>query len=90
MASQASYEAGRDRRVVIYPAYLNAKKTRQEGRRVPAAAAAIEPNVPEIYDCVKHLKLPCDAEARPHYPRPPIPLLISERECLDGQLRESP
>ncbi len=58
-----------DRRVVIYPSYINAKCTVAEGRRIPKDAACDAPNVLEIRDVLeKSMKLPCEVEDK-SYPR---------------------
>jgi signal recognition particle subunit SEC65 len=41
------------KKLSLYPAYLNANKTRQEGRRIPKAAAVADPNVREIAEVLK-------------------------------------
>lgn len=48
--------------VVIYPVYINSKKTIAEGRRINASKACENPSCAEIYDCCNHLKLPCAIE----------------------------
>jgi len=48
--------------VVIYPIYINSKKTLAEGRRIGVVKACENPNVVEIGDCCQYLKLPCAIE----------------------------
>jgi hypothetical protein len=43
---------------VIYPVYLNSKKTVAEGRRIAAEKACADPTCIEIVDCCSHLKVP--------------------------------
>jgi hypothetical protein len=43
---------------VIYPVYLNSKKTVAEGRRIAAEKACADPTCIEIADCCSHLKVP--------------------------------
>jgi hypothetical protein len=43
---------------VIYPVYLNSKKTVAEGRRIAASKACPDPTCIEIADCCSHLKIP--------------------------------
>jgi len=58
-----------DRRVVIYPSYINSKCSVAEGRRIPKDCACDAPNVLEIRDVLeKSMKLPCDVEDK-SYPR---------------------
>lgn len=55
--------------VVIYPVYINSKKTIAQGRRIGADRACQEPNCVEIGDCCNYLKLPCAIELDKAYPR---------------------
>lgn len=58
-----------DRRVCIYPSYINAGCSVQQGRRIPKNLACEHPNVMEIKDVLeKSLKLPCETENK-SYPR---------------------
>jgi signal recognition particle subunit SRP19 len=45
--------------VVLYPAYLNSKKTLAEGRRISSSQGVENPTPTEILDCCNYLKLPC-------------------------------
>ncbi|KAH7622252.1 putative Signal recognition particle 19 kDa protein [Nannochloris sp. 'desiccata'] len=56
-----------DKRVVVYPCYLNSNYTVSQGRKIPKIAACDNPAAPEIYDCViQGLKLPADIEMKRH------------------------
>lgn len=55
--------------VVIYPIYINSKKTLAEGRRISAEKACENPNVVEIGDCCQYLRLPCAIELDKAYSR---------------------
>ncbi|GFP88824.1 signal recognition particle 19 kDa protein [Phtheirospermum japonicum] len=55
--------------VILYPIYINSKKTIAEGRRINASKACENPTCAEIYDCCAHLKLPCAIEIEKAYPR---------------------
>ena len=48
--------------VVIYPVYINSKKTLAEGRRISALKACENPNVVEIGHCCEYLGLNCAIE----------------------------
>lgn len=48
--------------VVMYPVYINSKKTVAEGRRISLSKSCENPNCIEISDCCKHLKLPSAVE----------------------------
>ncbi|GJN34276.1 hypothetical protein PR202_gb22925 [Eleusine coracana subsp. coracana] len=54
---------------VIYPVYLNSKKSVAEGRRIAAAKACPDPTCIEIADCCSHLKIPHAIELDKAYPR---------------------
>jgi signal recognition particle subunit SEC65 len=55
---------------VIYPVYLNSKKTVAEGRRIAAAKACPDPTCVEIADCCSHLKIPHAVEVPALIPSP--------------------
>ena len=58
-----------DRRVIIYPSYINSRCSVAEGRRIPKDAACDAPNVLEIRDVLeKSMKLPCEVEDK-SYPK---------------------
>ncbi|EFJ39771.1 hypothetical protein VOLCADRAFT_78252 [Volvox carteri f. nagariensis] len=61
-----------DRRVIVYPQYLDSTKTVAEGRRIPKTLACEDPFTNELYDCCKLLKLESQIEAK-HYPRDWLP-----------------
>lgn len=43
---------------ILYPVYMNSKKTIAEGRRIPASKACENPTASEIGYCCGHLKIP--------------------------------
>lgn len=51
-----------DQRVIVYPNYINSKKTVAEGRRIPKPKACEHPTPMEMLDCCKYLKIPTDVE----------------------------
>ncbi|KAI5658816.1 hypothetical protein M9H77_27609 [Catharanthus roseus] len=55
--------------IVIYPVYINSKKTIAEGRRINVSKACENPTCAEIHDCCLHLKLPSAIELDKAYPR---------------------
>ncbi|KAL9374943.1 hypothetical protein Peur_031822 [Populus x canadensis] len=55
--------------VVLYPVYINSKKTIAEGRRISVEKACENPTCLEIGDCCSHLKLPFAIEIDKAYPR---------------------
>ena len=56
---------------VVWPAYLDAGRTRREGRRVPADAAVEEPTVDEIAEAVRQVGYDAVIERDVAYPREP-------------------
>jgi len=50
--------------IVMYPVYINSKKTMAEGRRIAVANACENPTCAEIGDCCSYLKLPFAIEVR--------------------------
>ncbi|XP_074567524.1 signal recognition particle 19 kDa protein-like [Curcuma longa] len=54
---------------IIYPVYINSKKTVAEGRRISTAKACENPTCVEISDCCNYLKIPCVIEIDKAYPR---------------------
>lgn len=55
--------------VCIYPAYINSKKTRAQGRRVGKSKAIDNPTVNEIRDILENVGLKTVLEANRLYPR---------------------
>ncbi|WVZ14848.1 hypothetical protein V8G54_012414 [Vigna mungo] len=55
--------------IVMYPVYINSKKTMAEGRRIAVAKACENPTCAEIGDCCSYLKLPFAIEIDKAYPR---------------------
>ncbi|KAG9155001.1 hypothetical protein Leryth_012177 [Lithospermum erythrorhizon] len=46
---------------IIYPVYINSKKTIPEGRRINVNKTCENPTCHEISDCCNHLKIPCES-----------------------------
>ncbi len=57
------------RKIAIYPAYLDSRRSRKEGRRVPLSLAVKGPTIEEIYKAAKRLKLNPVMEPEVKYPR---------------------
>jgi signal recognition particle subunit SRP19 len=47
---------------IVYPAYINSKKTVSEGRQIPLSSAVENPTVNEIYEVCKYLGFKCEKE----------------------------
>ena len=56
---------------VIWPAYLDAERSRREGRRVPASVAVPDPDVEEIAEAVGQVGYDAVIERDVTYPREP-------------------
>eukprot|EP00879_Flechtneria_rotunda_P003902 GHRR01004142.1.p2 GENE.GHRR01004142.1~~GHRR01004142.1.p2 ORF type:complete len:150 (+),score=45.14 GHRR01004142.1:263-712(+) len=62
-------QPNQDRRIIVYPDYINSTKTVSQGRRIPVDKACDTPTIPEMLDvCNMALKLPAQPEAK-RYPR---------------------
>lgn len=57
-----------DRPIVLYPAYFDLKRSREEGRRVPKALAVDGPTTEEIEKAAKSLGLTPKVEEDKAYP----------------------
>ncbi|KAI3438084.1 hypothetical protein D9Q98_000526 [Chlorella vulgaris] len=54
-----------DKRVILYPNYIDNRKTVAQGRRIPKQLACEAPNCIEIYECIINgLKLEAEAEMK--------------------------
>uniref|UniRef100_A0A915CX52 Signal recognition particle 19 kDa protein n=1 Tax=Ditylenchus dipsaci TaxID=166011 RepID=A0A915CX52_9BILA len=56
---------------VIYPLYINSKKTVAQGRRIIKEKCVENPTVAEMADIVNHAGLKCKLEAKKMHPRDP-------------------
>mmetsp|Transcript_19622 Transcript_19622/g.55170 ORF Transcript_19622/g.55170 Transcript_19622/m.55170 type:complete len:158 (-) Transcript_19622:57-530(-) len=54
---------------ILYPNYINSKKTQEEGRRIAAAQAAEHPHAAEMAEICEYLKIPHVLEMDKAYPR---------------------
>merc|ERR1711973_261772 len=68
MAHLSTDPSVKDRWIVVYPAYLNVRRTVQEGRRIPKEKACDNPTVYEIRDVCQSQGLTCEVENK-QYPR---------------------
>lgn len=56
--------------IILYPVYLNSKKTTSEGRRISISKAVENPTIYEIADICKHLGFQVEIEVlffKKHY-----------------------
>ncbi|CAH3130652.1 unnamed protein product [Porites lobata] len=68
MAHLSSDPSLKERWIIVYPAYLNSRRTVEQGRRVPKTKAADNPTVHEIRDVCQSQGLNCEIENK-YYPR---------------------
>lgn len=59
-------------KIVVWPAYFDATRTRRNGRRVPKSLAVPYPKVSEIEDAVKKIDLEHEMHAEAGYPKAPF------------------
>jgi signal recognition particle subunit SRP19 len=67
--SETRKHSDRSRWICIYPAYLNAKKTIAEGRKIPMAKAVENPTLNEIRDVLVNAGFQIEIEPGKVYPR---------------------
>lgn len=61
--------SGRDGRVMIWPAYIDAGKSRGEGRQVSKQEAIEKPTIDEIMAAAMEMGLQAEAERDKRYPK---------------------
>ncbi len=59
----------RGKKIVVYPEYLDSRKSRSEGRRIPLSQAIPGPSLEEIARAAEELGLNPVIEAEKAYPR---------------------
>uniref|UniRef100_A0AC34G568 Signal recognition particle 19 kDa protein n=1 Tax=Panagrolaimus sp. ES5 TaxID=591445 RepID=A0AC34G568_9BILA len=67
--------------ITLYPAYLNSKKKKAEGRRIAVGKAVENPTVQEMSEIITHLKMQSKIEKK-MYSRDP-----SREPAVQGRLR---
>lgn len=58
-------------KAIIWPAYFDAAKTRNKGRRVPKTISVLNPKVEELQTAAKRLGLKNEVVAQMSYPKVP-------------------
>jgi signal recognition particle subunit SRP19 len=58
-------------RIIIWPAYFDSAKTRNDGRRVPKELGVPSPKILEIKDAAEKLHLQCEIVMDAAYPKTP-------------------
>lgn len=79
-------------KAIIWPAYFDATKTRNEGRRIPKNLAIPLPRIAEIKDAADKLRLDCELVADVAYPATPWlktgMLLVKKKEPKERTIRK--
>jgi signal recognition particle subunit SRP19 len=74
-------------KIVVWPAYFDATRTRKNGRRIPKNLAVPYPKITEIEDAVKKIGLEHEVRAEVGYPRAPLSktgmLLVKKTEAKE-------
>lgn len=67
MATKPKYELiGKKKWNILYPLYINSKKSLTEGRRIPKADGVENPSAVNLYEAIKSLGFECDFEVFNH------------------------
>lgn len=77
-------------KIIIWPAYFDATKTRKEGRRIPKSLAVSSPRISEIEDAARKLTLEYELVENAGYSKTPWMktgmLLAKKNEAKDKAL----
>jgi len=79
-------------KIIMWPAYFDATRTRRDGRRVPKNVAVNIPRISEIKDATDKLRLKSELIADVAYPK--IPglktgmLLVEKKQSKDRTIKE--
>ena len=78
-------------KMVVWPAYFDATRTRKNGRRIPKNLAVPYPKITEVEAAVKKIGLEHEVRAEIGYPRAPLSktgmLLVKKNEAKNQTLR---
>jgi signal recognition particle subunit SRP19 len=58
-------------KIIIWSAYFDSTKTREDGRRVPRSLAVPSPKISEIKDAAEKIGLQCELVPDASYPKTP-------------------
>jgi signal recognition particle subunit SRP19 len=56
-------------KVIIWPAYLDLARSREDGRRVPRSIAVASPRIAEVKEAAQKLGLACELFPEAEYPK---------------------
>jgi signal recognition particle subunit SRP19 len=75
-------------KIIVWPAYFDSARSRQDGRRVPKSLAVASPRVAEVKEAAEKLSLTCELVSDAGYPKAPWPktgLLLVEKKGSKNQ-----
>jgi signal recognition particle subunit SRP19 len=79
-------------KVILWPAYFDSTKTRNEGRQVPKNTAVPAPKIIEIKEAVEKLRLSCELVADVGYAKTPWiktgKLLVAKKEAKNQMMKK--
>jgi len=55
--------------VIIWPAYFDVVRSREDGRRVPKSIAVVSPKIAEVKEAAEKLSLTCEVFPEAGYPK---------------------
>ena len=76
-------------KIIIWPAYFDSTKTRNDGRRVPKNLAVPSPRIAELKDAAEKLGLPHELVVDVGYPKTPwlkTGMILVKRKGSKGQM----
>lgn len=79
-------------KVILWPAYFDSTRTRDEGRQMPKNQAVPSPKISEIKDAVEKLDLRCELVLDVGYPKTPWlktgMLLVTKKESKNQMMKK--
>jgi len=57
--------------ITIWPAYIDLKKTKNEGRKVPKSFGIMNPKIKDIFDQIQKMGHECTMDNKKSYPKEP-------------------
>ena len=62
MAHLTTDPSAQQRWIVLYPSYINSRKTKEEGRKIPNASCVDNPKISEMKDVLTYHEFNCVTE----------------------------
>ncbi|MEM3617145.1 MAG: signal recognition particle subunit SRP19/SEC65 family protein [Candidatus Bathyarchaeia archaeon] len=82
----------RQDKVVLWPAYFDSTKTREDGRKISKILAVPSPKITELKEAVEKLGFECELVADASYPKTPWlktgRLLVAKKEAKNQLLKK--